>query len=156
MKEAAIVCGGRGTGKITQAGPYFRSRIAGPGDGLIGGTSAGYWVQLNSNGMVKVRRLNPLAVVAFSSAIPVFDTEIFHSLKMEARGTALQVWLDGKSVWFEQGGRQVDRVEIPPAWESPERVGQDQGTAGVFFGAEDNRGEIGGQRVKNLTVVRLN
>lgn len=143
------------TGKITQAGPYFRSRIAGPGDGLMGGTSAGYWVQLNSNGMVKVRRLNPLAVVAFSSAIPDFDTEIFHSLKMEARGTALQVWLDGKPLWLEQGGRRVDRVEIPAAWESPERVGQNQGTAGVFFGAEDNRGQIGGQRVKNLTVVRL-
>jgi len=143
------------TGGITQAGPYFRSRIAGPGDGLMGGTSAGYWVQLHSNGMVKVRRLNPLAVVAFSSAIPVFDTDVFHSLKMEARGAGLQVWLDGKSVRFEQGGRQVDRVDIPAAWERPERVGENQGTAGVCFGAEDNRGQIGGQRVKNLIVVRL-
>jgi DNA-binding winged helix-turn-helix (wHTH) protein len=142
-------------GSITQAGPYFRSRIAGPGDGLMGGSSAGYWVQLHSTGMVKVRRLNPLSVVAFSSPISGFDTEIFHSLTVEARGTTLQVWLDGKPLWFEQAGRPADRVEIPAAWESPERIGQNQGAAGVAFGAENNRGQIGGQRVKNLTLVRL-
>src|SRR5207302_5776316 len=33
---------------ITQAGPYFRSRCAATGDGVIGGTSAGYWVMLDS------------------------------------------------------------------------------------------------------------
>jgi hypothetical protein len=49
----------------------------------------------------------------------------------------------------------VNRVEIPAAWESPEKMGQNQGAAGVFFGAEDNRGQIGGQQVKNLTIVRL-
>src|SRR6185503_12477228 len=46
-------------GHVTDAGPYFRSRRAGPGDGVIGGTSAGYWVQLYSTGMVKVKCLNP-------------------------------------------------------------------------------------------------
>jgi len=142
-------------GRISQAGPYFRSRLAGPGDGLMGGTSAGYWVQLTSDGMVKVRRLNPLAVVAFSPSIRGYDTAIFHSLRMEARGAVLQVWLDGRAVQFEQGGRLVNRVEIPAAWESPEKMGQNQGAAGVFFGAEDNRGQIGGQQVKNLTIVRL-
>ena len=143
------------SGSITQAGPYFRSRLAGPGDGLMGGTSAGYWVQLNSTGMVKVRRLNPLSVVAFTPPLSGFDTEIFHSLKTEARGTALQVWLDGELLRFDQGGRRVDRVDIPPAWDTPERIGENQGAAGVAFGAEDNRGRIGGQRVRNLTIMRL-
>jgi hypothetical protein len=27
---------------VVQAGPYFRSRAASPGDGIIGGSSAGY------------------------------------------------------------------------------------------------------------------
>ena len=142
-------------GNITQAGPYFRSRIAGSGDGLIGGTSAGYWVQLHSNGMIKVRRLNPLSVVAFTAPRPGFDAKIFHQLTTEARGAVLQVWLDGELVQFDQGGRGVDRVDIPPAWETPERVGDNQGAAGVAFGAEDNRSQIGGQRVRNLSVVRL-
>jgi len=141
-------------GSVTQAGPYFRSRKAAPGDGLLGGTSAGYWVQLQSNGMIRVRRLNPLAVVAFSPAIPEFDAGIFHSLTTEARGNAMRVWLDGKPVQFEQGSRHVDRVEILAAWETP-RVGDNQGAAGVAFGAEGNRGKIGGQRVKNLSVVSL-
>ena len=144
-----------GSGSITQAGPYFRSRMAGPGDGLMGGRSAGYWVQLHSNGMVKVRRLNPLSVVAFTSPLAGFDTRVFHSLKMEAHGAALQVWLDGELLRFDQGDRRVDRVDIPPAWDTPERVGENHGAAGVAFGAEDNRGQIGGQRVRNLTIIRL-
>jgi DNA-binding winged helix-turn-helix (wHTH) protein len=142
-------------GNITQAGPYFRSRIAGTGDGLLGGTSAGYWVQLHSNGMLKVRRLNPLAVVAFTAADSRFDPAVYHALTMEARGKNLQVWLDGKPVRFEQGGRTVDRVEIPAAWESPEHIGDNQGAAGVAFGAEDNRGQSGGQQVRKLAVEPL-
>ena len=142
-------------GRITQAGPYFRSRLAGPGDGLMGGSSAGYWVQLHSNGMVKVRRLNPLSVVAFTAQPPSFDPKIFHSLKMEASGSSLRVWLDGKLLMFDQGASRVDRVEIPPAWETPTRVGDNQGAAGVAFGAEDNRHQIGGQRIRNLEVSRL-
>jgi len=142
-------------GRITQAGPYFRSRSAGPGDGFMGGESAGYWVPLQSNGMIKVKSMNPLAVVAFSSPVAGFDPADHHTLVTEARGTTLQVWLDGALVWFDQGGRRVDRVEIPPVWETPKRVGWNQGTMGVMFGAEDNRHQAGGQRVKNLTVARL-
>jgi hypothetical protein len=47
--------------KDIQAGPYFRSRAAAPGDGIVGGASRGYWVQLHSNGMVRIKRLNPHA-----------------------------------------------------------------------------------------------
>jgi len=142
-------------GNLTQAGPYFRSRLAGAGDGLMGGRSAGFWVQLQSNGMIKIRRLNPLAVVAFTSPRPGFDPGVFHKLAMEARGATLQVWLDGQLVEFDQSGVRVNRVAIPAVWEAPQQIGDDEGAAGVAFGAEGNRGKIGGQRVRNLTVKRL-
>ena len=139
-------------GRITEAGPYFRSRSALPGEGLIGGTSAGYWVQLYSTGMLKVRRLNPQAIVAFSSPIPDFDPAVFHRLETEALGENLQVWVDGRLISFDQGGKRVERVAIPPTWEGPPRIGQNQGAAGIAFAAVDNRGQIGGQRAKNTVV----
>ncbi|MBX7247075.1 MAG: hypothetical protein K1X53_16370, partial [Candidatus Sumerlaeaceae bacterium] len=49
---------------ITYAGPYFRSRAAAPGDGIIGGSSAGYWVRLASTGAVDVVGLNPYRILA--------------------------------------------------------------------------------------------
>ena len=73
----------------------------------------------------------------------------------EARGDKLQVWLNGTLLWFEQGGSRVNQVEIPAAWESPLRIGENQGAAGVYFGADVNRFQLGGQRVRNLEVVRL-
>jgi len=82
LTASSIGCGGRGetfpqdlyiavdllapasSAGVVQAGPYFRSRAAASGDGIIGGTSAGYWVALTSTGEVMVRGLNPNAVIA--------------------------------------------------------------------------------------------
>jgi len=143
-----------GPDRNTVAGPYFRSRKAGAGDGLIGGKSAGYWVQLHSTGMVKVKLLNPQAVIAFSVPPAGFDPAIFHHLDVEARGEILQVWLDGQAVSFDSGGRQLERVPIPPAWNGPAIRGENQGAAGVAFGAEEYR-LIGGERARNLQVTPL-
>jgi len=140
----------------TLAGPYFRSRLAAAGDGLIGGTSAGYWVQLISTGMVKIKRLNPWAMVAFSEADPAFDTANFHHLEMEVRGESLEIWLDGKVLSFDQGGNRVTHVQVPPAWLGPPAVGFNQGAAGVAFATlPEDRGLAGGQRARNLEVRRL-
>jgi hypothetical protein len=143
-----------GPGRNTVAGPYFRSRKAMAGDGIIGGTSAGYWVQLHSTGMVKVKLLNPQSVVAFSTPAPDFDSTVFHHLDVEARGEMLRVWLDGSAVTFDYGGKRVEQVPIPPAWKRPTVHGENEGTAGVNFGAEEY-GNTGGERVKNLRITRL-
>ena len=140
-------------GHIVTAGPYLRSRAAAPGDGIIGGTSAGYWVQLYSTGVVKVRRLNPQQIVAFAAAPAGFDASRFHRLEIAARGLELGVTLDGKVVEFDQGGRMVRAVAIPPAWEGPPPSGYNRGTAGIAFGAEP-RG-AGGQQARHITVTAL-
>jgi hypothetical protein len=143
-------------GRPTLAGPYFRSRLAAPGDGLIGGTSAGYWVQLQSDGMVKIKRMNPQSIVAFSDAMPSFDAAAFHHLELEARGESLQVWMDGEPVSFDQGGSRVTTVNVPSAWNGPPAVGVNQGAAGVAFATlPDDRSRAGGQRALNLSVRRL-
>jgi uncharacterized protein (TIGR03437 family) len=139
-------------GRITQAGPYLRSRAAAPNDGLIGGASAGYWIQLHSTGEVKVKRLNPQAIVAFSGKPATFNPAVLHTLEIAAQGTNLQVALDGQLLTFNQNGSLVTTVSIPPAWEGPPVVGTNQGAAGIAFGAEDNRGQIGGQRADNLVI----
>ncbi|MBI2919276.1 MAG: hypothetical protein HYY01_14980, partial [Chloroflexi bacterium] len=140
-------------GHVTLAGPYFRSRKAAPGDGLIGGTSAGYWVQLHSTGEVKVKRLNPHAVVATTGQPASFDSKAFHTLEIAAQGNTLQVALDKRLLTFNQDGKLVSTVSIPPAWESPQ-VGFNQGAAGISFGTGDkDRGLIGGQRADNLVVT---
>ncbi len=63
---------------VVDAGPYSRSRSATAGDGIAGGTSKGYWVQLTSSGEVRVMQLNPFLQLANSGIPPVFDTTIFH------------------------------------------------------------------------------
>ncbi|GEM_PF-3199522 len=143
------------TGNVSDAGPYFRSRRAHPGDGLIGGTSAGYWVQLYSTGSVRVKRLNRQAVVAFSGPVDRFDSSIFHHLDVEARGDSLQVWLDHHIVVFDQSNHQGATVPIPSTWDGPPKVGKNEGAAGVAFSDEENKGHMGGQRAKNLKVTRL-
>jgi DNA-binding winged helix-turn-helix (wHTH) protein len=140
-------------GHTTEAGPYFRSRRAAPGDGLMGGTSAGYSVLLYSSGSVVLQRLNPLAVVAFAS-IPDFDNTVFHHLEMAAVGEQLQVEVDGRLIEFDQGGRQTRTLAIPPVWNGPPVVGYNRGTAGVGFSARQNRGVIGGQVAKGIRVER--
>lgn len=139
-------------GNVSEAGPYFRSRAAAPGDGIIGGTSAGYWVQLQSNGMVRIKRLNPHSVVAFAAARPDFDPAVFHHLEIQARGSELTVLLDRQRLTFDQAGQIVDTVAIPPAWEGPPATGHNDHTAGVAFGSELLNSRIGGQQLKNLTI----
>ncbi len=140
-------------GHVCEAGPYFRSRRAAPGDGLIGGTSAGFWVALFSSGSIVVQRMNPAAVVAFA-AIPDFDATVFHHLEMAAVGRQLQVAVDGQLIRFDQEGRQTQTVSIAPLWEGPPVIGYNRGTAGIAFWARQNRGEIGGQIVKGIRVER--
>jgi hypothetical protein len=141
-------------GAVAVAGPYFRSRAAAPGDGLIGGTSAGYWVQLFSTGVTKVRRLNPHRVVAFAAAPAGFDPAQFHRLEVSARGSQLRVALDGTALQFDQGGVMVTSVAIPAAWEGPPPSGFNHGTAGVAFASEP-RGRATGQRFRNLQISSL-
>jgi DNA-binding winged helix-turn-helix (wHTH) protein len=140
-------------GHTTEAGPYFRSRRAAPGDGIIGGTSAGYWVVLYSSGSVVLHRLNPSAVVAFAT-IPDFDPAVFHHLEMAAVGEKIQVSVDGRIIQFEQEGKQTDTPAIPPAWNGPPVVGYNRGTAGIAFSARQNRTAIGGQIAKGIMLER--
>jgi DNA-binding winged helix-turn-helix (wHTH) protein len=143
-------------GRTTEAGPYFRARSASAGDGIVGGTAAGYWLQLESSGRMRVQRLNPRAVIAFANAIPGFDSTVFHHLEMEARGETLTAWLDGKPVEFLEGDKRETQVPIPPVWDGPPRLGRNQGAAGVAFSSDQSRNQAGGQRVKNLQVIRIN
>jgi hypothetical protein len=141
-------------GRITQAGPYFRSRAAAAGDGVLGGASAGYWAALDSTGAVSIVRLNPVATVAVSAPLPDFDPAAFHRLMVEARGLTLRVVLDGRRLTFDQDGVAVEEVAIPPTWEGPPAGGVNQGTAGIAFGPGPARGQVGGQRAANLVVQR--
>jgi hypothetical protein len=150
---ADILVPGDAAGHTTEAGPYFRSRRAAPGDGLIGGTSAGYSVLLYSSGSVVVQRLNPMAVVAFAT-IPEFDNTVFHHLEMAAVGERLEVALDGTLLQFDQGGKQTNTVSIPPVWNGPPVIGYNRGTAGFAFSARQNRSSLGGQTAKNIRVER--
>lgn len=133
-------------GLIAQAGPYFRSRAAAYADGIIGGESAGYWVQLESTGEIKIKRLNPQALVATSCKPASFDASKTHTLEIAASGTQLHVALDGKIQAFQENERVVNAVNIPAT------AGANNGTAGIAFGAEPNRGQIGGQRADNIFI----
>lgn len=138
---------GDASGLPTAAGPYIRSRAAAGGDGIIGGESAGYWIQLYSTGEVKIKRLSPQAFVAVSGAPASFDTSVFHTLEIAAQGSSLQVALDGRLLTFTQDGARVTTVAIPLT------SGNNNGTAGIGFSAETNRGKLGGQRADNLVVA---
>jgi hypothetical protein len=135
------------SGRITQAGLYLRNRAAARGDGILGGDSAGYWIQLHSTGEVKVKNVNAQTVVAASARPASFNTAIFHQLEVAAQGSSLQVALDGVLVTFTQNGASTTTVSIPAT------SGSNNGTAGIAFGAEGNRGLIGGQRADNLIVT---
>jgi hypothetical protein len=134
-------------GHVTQAGPYVRSRAAALGDGIIGGESAGYWAQLESTGEIKIKRLNPNAVIAFTARPASFDARAIHIIEIAAGGNQLQVALDGRLQTFNQDNQFVTAVNIPPT------AGSNQGAAGIAFGAEANRGQIGGQRADNIVVT---
>ncbi len=138
-------------GLQSDAGIYFRSRQAHAGDGIMGGTSAGYWVRLNSGGRITVRCLNPGRVVAFAS-LPNFVPEEYHRLELIAIGATLKVGLNGKLVEFDQDGKLTTIVSIPSVWEGPPKIGDNNSTVGVAFAADLNRGSLGGQRARNFIV----
>ncbi|MGB8647113.1 MAG: hypothetical protein WCF84_17885 [Anaerolineae bacterium] len=134
-------------GHTAQAGPYIRSRAAAMGDEIIGGASAGYWVRLESTGAVTIKRLDSNAVIAFSGNPVSFDPAIIHTLEIAAGGSQLQVALDGRLQTFNQSGQLVTAVILAPT------AGSNDGTAGIVFGAEPNRGQIGGQRAGNILIT---
>lgn len=131
---------------ITQAGPYFRSRPAAAGDGIRGGDSAGYWVQLHSTGKVTIQRLDNGAVVATTEVPATFNPATWHTLELTAKGTTLKVTVDGGVLTFTQNGTTTTTVSIPATG------GTNSGTAGIAFGAETNRGQAGGQHADNFVV----
>jgi DNA-binding winged helix-turn-helix (wHTH) protein len=139
-------------GAVTGGGPYFRSRRANPGDGIIGGTSGGFWVHLDSTGQICVRRLHPNAIVAFSDAPPEFDPKSFHRLEAAVHGTTLQIALDGHVLTFDAGGTRTTAVPVAPAWETASPRGYNGGSAGIAFSSVRNRGKAGGQEARDIRV----
>ncbi len=140
-------------GEETQAGPFFRSRRAAPGDGIQGGSSAGFWVRLHSTGSVTVRRLNPMSTVAFTQAVEGFDGGRFHRLEVAVKGNAMEAALDGEWLIFEQGGQRGRNVRLDAAWEGNPPLGENRGSVGIYFGAEANRNRVGGQEARNWQVL---
>ncbi len=129
--------------RVTQAGPYFRSRAAALGETILGTSSAGFWVQLDSTGAVKVKNLANDAVIAQSERVQGFDPSIWHVLEIGATSTILFVTLDGRQVTFANG---------QPIAPLPAIAANNQGGTGVAFGSEGNRNQIGGQQVKDVIV----
>ena len=140
-------------GAVTDGGPYFRSRRANPGDGIMGGTSGGYWVRLDSTGQVRVQRLHPSLIMGFSSPPARFDPSVFHKLEAAVHGQTLEVALDGRPVTFDVSGVQQKVLEIPPAWETASPKGNNDGSAGIAFSCRTNRGQAGGQEARDIRVT---
>jgi hypothetical protein len=174
---SATGCGGRGSfigqdgslrvdllvptdaaGHLTQAGPFFRSRAVAPFDGIIGGQpfdpSGGYWVQLHSTGEVTVKNLRSNAIEAATGVPVTFDPAVFHTLEITYEGTTLWVRLDQQPLSFAQDGRATTSVAIPGTNLPGDTGTGNQGTVGIAFGAESNRGQLGGQRADNLRFSR--
>ena len=141
------------TGDIVQAGPYFRSRAAAPGDGILGGASAGYWVQLHSNGKVSVKCLNPVHTVALTQPIEGFDSRVFHRLEVVVHGEELEASLDGRPLMFHQGDHPTRIVQVQAHWERPAQIGKNHGTVGIAFSSEPLRPKAGGQQARAFTVL---
>lgn len=144
---------GGADGFVREGGPFFRSRRASPGDGIIGGTSAGFWVHLDSKGQVRVLRLHPMATIAFSEPVNSFDAATFHRLEARLRGGSLQVTVDGRVVAFDCSGAKRTDVPLDSAWEQASPQGHNDGTVGIGFGSSQNRGSAGGQVARNIRVT---
>ena len=140
-------------GTVTGGGPYLRSRRANPGDGIVGGTSAGVWIALESTGHVRVRRLNPGAVLGVSDPPSGFDPSVFHTIAVAAHGEHLEVALDGRSLTFEIAGNRQSVLQIPPLWENLSPKGLNGGSAGVAFHSLPNRAQAGGQEARNIRIT---
>ena len=140
-------------GAVTDGGPYFRSRRANPGDGILGGTSAGFWVRLDSTGQVRVQCLNPGAILGFSNASQHFDSSVFHKLKASVHGDTLVVDLDGRPLTFDVAGVQRSSLQLPRMWEAASPKGINGGSAGIAFGCTRNRDQAGGQEARNIRIT---
>ena len=91
-----------------------------------------------------------------------FDATVYHTLEMVARSLTLQVYLDGKGLSFlpnclSNPGHSPSFVCSGPAVTAvslPAQEGPNNGTVGIVFGDEDNRGTLAGQRAKNLVIAQ--
>ena len=134
-------------GDLSEAGPYIRNRAAAANDGILGGDSAGYWIELVSTGEVKVKDANSGAIVASTAKPATFDNTVFHTLEAAAQGSQMQVALDGQLLAFTQGSASTTTLAIP------DTGGSNDGTAGIAFGRENAWPAIGGQSARNLIVT---
>ena len=137
---------------LSDGGLYFRSRKANPGDGIIGGTSAGYWVRLDSTGQVRVSSLNPGYAFGLSAVPQGFDANVFHKLEAAVHGETLEVALDGHPLTFDSEGVQRKVLQLSPAWENTSPKGSNGGSAGIVFSCTANRWQAGGQEARNIRV----
>ncbi len=134
--------------RVTQAGPYFRAKANAAGESILGANAAGFWVQLHSTGEVKVKNLATDAIIASSARPTSFDPSVFHVLEVAVASTYVEVALDGRRVAFTQNNAPTNfptLPAIPPA--------NTQNAAGIAFGAEGNRNQIGGQQAKDVIVT---
>ncbi len=88
-------------------------------------------------------RVRSLGTVSYHEA-----SALQHALAIEAQGDYLYVWLDGPSVYFEEAAASYAAVPIGPT------SGQNDGTAGIAFSSETNRGKAGGQRIARVMVMK--
>jgi uncharacterized protein (TIGR03437 family) len=145
---------------MVQGGPYFRSMSFSSGGGIF--NVNGYWVSLTNKGEVRVRRLDLDQMVAATGVPASFDATVYHTLEMVARSLTLQVYLDGKGLSFlpnclNNPGHSPNFVCSGPAVTAvslPAQEGPNNGTVGIVFGDEDNRGMLAGQRARNLVVAQ--
>jgi hypothetical protein len=146
--EVDLLVPGDTAGNSSMAGPYFRNRGGAAADGILGGDSAGYWVQLDSSGQVKVVDAHTNIAVATAAQPANFDKSAVHNLEVAVSGATIQAALDHNVLTFTQGSGTTSTVSIPATG------GTNDGTAGVAFGLAKNSGRIGGARADNLLVTQ--
>jgi uncharacterized protein (TIGR03437 family) len=132
-------------GNTTVAGPYFHSRGAAAADGILGGDTAGYWVQLDSSGKVTILDTHRNVAFAWTSQPASFDRTVFHTLEAAVTATTVQATLDGSLLSFTLSDSTTAQTVTIPA-----TAGSNNGTAGIGF---QRVGPVGGQRAQNLVVT---
>jgi hypothetical protein len=84
----------------------------------------------DSTGQVRVQRLYPNAMLAFSNVPERFDAKVFHHLEAAAHGETLEVALDGNPVTFDADGIRGTALPIPPVWQTVSPKCNNGGSAG--------------------------